>query len=30
VRARFSDDEVRAMSKTEAVEAAQRYWMGEP
>ena len=29
VRARFSDDDVRAMSKTEAIEAAQRYWTGE-
>ena len=29
VKARFSDDEVRAMTKAEAIEAAQRYWMGE-
>jgi hypothetical protein len=29
VKAQFSDDDVRAMSKTEAIEAAQRYWTGE-
>ena len=29
VKARFTDDEVRAMTKAEAIEAAQRYWMGE-
>jgi len=29
VKARFSDDDVRAMSKAEAIEAAQRYWSGE-
>jgi len=29
VKARFSDDDVRAMSKAEAIEAAQRYWTGE-
>ena len=29
VKARFSDADVRAMSKAEAIEAAQRYWMGE-
>jgi len=29
VKARFSDDDVRSMSKAEAIEAAQRYWTGE-
>ena len=29
VKARFTDDEVRAMTKAEAIEAAHRYWMGE-
>ena len=28
VKARLSEDEVRSMTKSEAIEAAQRYWMG--
>lgn len=28
VKARLSEDEVRSMTKLEAIEAAQRYWMG--
>jgi hypothetical protein len=29
MKAGFTDGDVRAMTKTEAVDAAQRFWIGE-